>query len=429
MEFTQYALNDRGEITSINAPDVQRGLQCNCTCPCCGSAMVARKGDVRRHHFAHHSEQLRECHFAFETELHILAKLLIEQEKRICLPVSFSKAGEHQVCEIFPVSNVRIEQFHQGRKPDLIVDIDGYDYVIEIAVTHFCDTPKIQDYRRKYISAVEFRLSSLRGEDDLEAALRKILFTDSTEHAHWVSLHPMNDIGQKAMQLLRAEAENLKSIIKSEKKKESDLKDGIRTLKSSIRNFEREHYRLSELVGALTGLKAINNEIFNQNYRLAEIRTLYADEGKAVQHFVEREAKLDEQYNKIQAEKVRLSDESNKIAKRRSVLNEDSKRHKEEVNAQWAFILNALHEIANIENDLRLEGLDIGELDKLTERIRHQADYEDLYKRRCKVIEAELRKQEEKQARIQSDISELLKQKDFYQAEVARLSREVNSCK
>ncbi len=50
--------------------EVQRGLACNCTCPACASKLVARQGEVRIHHFAHHS--LNECRHALETSVYAM---------------------------------------------------------------------------------------------------------------------------------------------------------------------------------------------------------------------------------------------------------------------------------------------------------------------------------------------------------------------
>lgn len=49
-----YALKD-GELIHISEAD--RGLACGCRCPACGEMLVARKGPVKVHHFAHYSSQ------------------------------------------------------------------------------------------------------------------------------------------------------------------------------------------------------------------------------------------------------------------------------------------------------------------------------------------------------------------------------------
>lgn len=50
-----------------DASEVERGLRCGCRCPACGGAVVARQGEIRAPHFAHHSR--RECVHALEASL------------------------------------------------------------------------------------------------------------------------------------------------------------------------------------------------------------------------------------------------------------------------------------------------------------------------------------------------------------------------
>ncbi len=50
-----------------DASEVERGLRCGCRCPACGGVVVARQGEVRAPHFAHHSR--KECVHALEASL------------------------------------------------------------------------------------------------------------------------------------------------------------------------------------------------------------------------------------------------------------------------------------------------------------------------------------------------------------------------
>ena len=54
----------------LHIGEVPSGLACNCVCPGCGRRMVAKKGDVQAHHFAHNAQQDgRSCASAGETAL------------------------------------------------------------------------------------------------------------------------------------------------------------------------------------------------------------------------------------------------------------------------------------------------------------------------------------------------------------------------
>jgi hypothetical protein len=65
-----YAVNRAG--TLVHVSDVPRGKACGCRCAACDHPMVARKGAIRVHHFAHVHEV--KCVGAVETVLHGLAK-------------------------------------------------------------------------------------------------------------------------------------------------------------------------------------------------------------------------------------------------------------------------------------------------------------------------------------------------------------------
>ena len=74
-----------GELRHID--DVPSGLKCGCVCPGCQRLMVARKGKIRAHCFAHHSDpDGQSCKSAGETALHKHAKAVLDRELKIKLP-------------------------------------------------------------------------------------------------------------------------------------------------------------------------------------------------------------------------------------------------------------------------------------------------------------------------------------------------------
>jgi len=68
----------------VHISEVESGLACGCVCPSCDAQLVARKGAKVVHHFAHHSTY--PCEYALETALHIAAKDILNDQKRIILP-------------------------------------------------------------------------------------------------------------------------------------------------------------------------------------------------------------------------------------------------------------------------------------------------------------------------------------------------------
>lgn len=66
-----YALDSTGKLVHIDK--IPTGKECACFCPACKEPLLAKnQGSKRMHHFAHLSGT--DCHYAFESMLHLLAK-------------------------------------------------------------------------------------------------------------------------------------------------------------------------------------------------------------------------------------------------------------------------------------------------------------------------------------------------------------------
>ncbi|MCW5199768.1 hypothetical protein VU05_03540 [Desulfobulbus sp. F1] len=74
----------------LHISQVAAGLSCNCVCPQCLSSLVARKGKVRQHHFAHFSSV--PCQYYVETSLHLTAKAILSSKRIIT-----SSSGCHAI--------------------------------------------------------------------------------------------------------------------------------------------------------------------------------------------------------------------------------------------------------------------------------------------------------------------------------------------
>ena len=59
----------------LTVAEVDSGLACDCVCPACKGLLVARKGRVRRHHFAHFEAD--PCAYGKETAVHLMAKEIL----------------------------------------------------------------------------------------------------------------------------------------------------------------------------------------------------------------------------------------------------------------------------------------------------------------------------------------------------------------
>lgn len=149
-----------GEIVHIS--DVDSGIQQNCLCPKCGSILIAKKGDIRKHHFAHYNYE--NCQGAQETALHLLAKEIIYQEKSVGVPDQNLNAN---IIKFFDHVSLEV------RELGLVFDALGYsDYeklAIEIKVTHEIDNRKKQIVIDNDIQMIEIDLSGyLNGDQNRE---------------------------------------------------------------------------------------------------------------------------------------------------------------------------------------------------------------------------------------------------------------------
>lgn len=156
----------------------ERGLNCNCVCPKCGEKLIAKMGDIRKHHFSHFNDK---CDYALETSIHLFAKEVLEQYKKIVLPelilkysVNFNKLSDFDSntyinpLELRTISIVKeqeltfdkvdIEERIDNIIPDIVLYKNNIPIIVEIAVTNFVSTRKKDKIRKLGISAIEIDL-------------------------------------------------------------------------------------------------------------------------------------------------------------------------------------------------------------------------------------------------------------------------------
>ena len=73
---------ETGELLHIS--DVPSGLKCDCICAACGQPFEAKKGDIRRHHFAHVSNY--KCMYASEVAIYKAMADVLEKKRQMTLP-------------------------------------------------------------------------------------------------------------------------------------------------------------------------------------------------------------------------------------------------------------------------------------------------------------------------------------------------------
>lgn len=175
----------------VHVDDVPNGARCGCICPQCKQALIAKNGGQERaHHFAH--EGSAECQGGTETALHLAAKQIVADHKRLALPFSVGQM-QGEDARFIEFDNVQIEHTlqHPLTQQRIIADcygenIDG-PFIVEIAVHHTVESEKSTMINSLGLSAIEISLSDLIGEMIGWDRLRCAVLTE-TFRRHWISV-------------------------------------------------------------------------------------------------------------------------------------------------------------------------------------------------------------------------------------------------
>ncbi|MER9578652.1 hypothetical protein NKI78_23920 [Mesorhizobium sp. M0400] len=160
--------------------EARRGLACGLTCPHCKGVLVAHlKDDLKAAHFAHHGPA---CGGGPETALHILCKEIIRDELRLTIPREFAAHGSYErlISEAREIvfEHVTLEfRDHVEVIPDLRLQVDDLDLLVEIAVTHPCGEEKIARLKRLGTAAVEIDMSSVLRSTPRDDVRRAVVST------------------------------------------------------------------------------------------------------------------------------------------------------------------------------------------------------------------------------------------------------------
>lgn len=203
MKRLYYGIKD-GQIVSIN--DVTSGKTCGCVCPSCGEQLIAKKGEIMIHHFAHAST--KDCEYGYETSLHLLAKDIIKNLNHFVLPKEklnyfYYNVNNNEV-KNYPnlndaldikIDNVEIELPFDNMKPDIVIYSGEKKYFIEIFVTHKIDDVKLEKIKNKLVDTIEIGLSNIDKQAEHEA-LEEILLNDN-ERKYWIYNNKIETIIEK----------------------------------------------------------------------------------------------------------------------------------------------------------------------------------------------------------------------------------------
>ncbi|MEZ9906355.1 competence protein CoiA family protein [Vibrio breoganii] len=241
------AFDDTGRLVAID--NVANGKACNCTCVTCGSSLIAKQRGSRASHFAH--EAGAECNWSGETELHLIAKEVIEQDRFVEFHyVTFD--GNRKDIKV-PFNSLKKEASFAGYRPDILAYTEHNEpLVVEICVHHACEDEKIQHLNSERVNAVEIHLAL----DDFKAVpvLTVENVREGIERAYkrLISINPLSEFARDLISInadvLSAQSSKIKELgvnISELKRSKKDLQDTINVLKAEHLNIasRAEAYR------------------------------------------------------------------------------------------------------------------------------------------------------------------------------------------
>jgi hypothetical protein len=211
---------------------VPNGRACNCTCAACGGPLLAAQGEKYADHFRH--EAGAECVGGLETALHLMAKQLLAEERRIALPRCevIETLGEAKFTEVLvdayavEIADVQFEVRgdEDARKPDVVATWNGKPLLIEIRVTHAVDKVKRAVLRKRGVHAIEIDLSKMVRNVSREAVRRRLCTVKGDAGDRWLH-HP----GEAAARdRLKRKIEQVKARLREEDKRLREEKERLR---------------------------------------------------------------------------------------------------------------------------------------------------------------------------------------------------------
>jgi hypothetical protein len=264
------ALDENKKLVDIK--DVERGLACQCTCFECGETVIARKGEIKEHHFAHASNK-ESCTINPESVLHKYAKEVILESMGLMLPAlpnSDNEAAWWTFEKLLP-------EFSLGLiRPDLVGYFDGEPILIEIAVTHFIDAEKFNRIEVFKSKCIEIDLSSLvKSNISIPSPEAKKEILENLNNRKWVYPFPLTQNIEDIPDNVPTDNSNIsleKSEIVQAPPKWQDYKFTIKGIFVNVRKFDSGMISVNstynpEIISMLKEWKREGRGSFNPKYK------------------------------------------------------------------------------------------------------------------------------------------------------------------
>lgn len=181
--------------------DVESGLACECVCPGCGAALVAKKGNEKRWHFSH--VNVRPDESCAESAIHAAAKQVLLEHGELVAPefaidvaartVNGLELYEHEI--LSPVRRIRFDRtVPEVTIGDVRPDVVGYrgerQLLVEMYFRHRVDQVKRDKLLRLGLPALEIDLSDLDAGTGFAPLVDRVI--NSVLDKEWL-VYPQSD--------------------------------------------------------------------------------------------------------------------------------------------------------------------------------------------------------------------------------------------
>lgn len=172
-----YGLRNNAPTDWVSVYEVDKSDGAEYFCAECGGKFIAvQPSDPRKQWFFRH-ERLSDCEASRETAIHLMAKQILVEERKIMLPYLVIKPEPevyreykyHREIQLYRLGERKLYRFEavqdevwmEGRVPDIVAVSGDRKLLIEIVVTHDIDEEKLSWIREQDISTTRVSLSTL----------------------------------------------------------------------------------------------------------------------------------------------------------------------------------------------------------------------------------------------------------------------------
>lgn len=196
--MSMYYANDEHK-NLVHISTVEKGLACHCTCFQCNEVVIAKKGQKRRHHFAHASSKVS-CVINPESLLHKYAKEVIQKDLLLTLPKNNNWKGKDgnglEGDGYVDFKKVIAEKSIDSIRPDLTATLHNSKrkLYIEIVVTNPPSEEKIQRIHELQLDTVVIDLKELIPPAmDIPSKEAEKFILDAVYNKYWIYPIPPSD--------------------------------------------------------------------------------------------------------------------------------------------------------------------------------------------------------------------------------------------